>query len=179
EISPSMLRDVGCRYVIIGHSERRRLFGETDAQIHLKLDAAVKAGLNPILCVGETLQERREGKTWAVLERQLREAFGGNFIEETGDFSGHIIAYEPVWAIGTGQTANPGDAESVHQRIKTFISEGTKRGVPHVLYGGSVTENNIEALMKEAHVDGVLVGGSSLSAESFLKIIKLGAAVKN
>jgi len=180
EIAPSMLRDVGCRYVIIGHSERRQFFGESDAEIHRKLNAIIKWGLKPILCIGETLQERLNGKTWAVLEQQLRQAFGKLLggPAKAVSLSEWLIAYEPVWAIGTGETPAPGDAGSVLQKIQACLSEGLKGGRPRVLYGGSVNENNIEIFMKEKAIDGVLVGGASLSAEKFLEIIKRGASVK-
>lgn len=180
EISPSMLRDVGCRYVIIGHSERRHIFGETDPEIRRKLDAVIKRGLRPILCIGETLEERQGGRTWAVLESQLSKAFG-KFLqghEEPAYVSEWIIAYEPVWAIGTGQTPTPGDVASVHQKVREYLSEGLKKGRPRILYGGSVNEDNIETFMKEKEIDGVLVGGASLSADKFLKIIDRGTLVK-
>ncbi len=180
EIAPSMLREVGCRYVIIGHSERRQIFGETDPEIHEKLDAIVKCDLRPILCIGETLQERKDGKTWAVLERQLSEAFG-EILQGHGtpeNISEWIIAYEPVWAIGTGQTPTPGDVASVHRKVRECLCQGLKKGRPRILYGGSVNETNIETFMKEKQIDGVLVGGASLSADKLIKIIERGTAVK-
>ncbi|HIE64733.1 MAG: triose-phosphate isomerase [Nitrospira sp.] len=180
EVSPSMLRDVGCRYVIIGHSERRQFFGETDAEIHRKLNAIIKCGLRPILCIGETLQERQDGKTGSVLEHQLKQAFG-KFLqgdEEAAGVPEWIIAYEPVWAIGTGQTPTPGEVGSVLQQIGKSLFEGLKSRRPRVLYGGSVNEGNIEIFMKEQALDGVLVGGASLSADKFLEIIKRGTSVK-
>ncbi len=169
EISPRMLREL-CQYVIIGHSERRGLFGETDREINKKIRAAAKEGLIPILCVGETAEERREGKTWRVIERQLSEAL------DLGNLSEVLIAYEPVWAIGTGMTPHPSEAEAVHFQICNYLSQGEKSA--RILYGGSANDKNIEGFMKEPHINGVLAGGASLSPEVFAKIIKLGSAAK-
>ncbi|MFQ5579095.1 MAG: triose-phosphate isomerase [Nitrospiria bacterium] len=184
EISPPMLRDVGCGYVIIGHSERRQLFGETDEAIHRKLEAVIAYGLRPILCIGETLLERQAGKTWSVLKRQLEQTFG-KFLhgrEEGARLPEWIVAYEPVWAIGSGQTPTPEDVGSVLQKIGGFFSEGLAEGQeksrPRILYGGSVNEDNIETFMKDRELDGVLVGGASLSAEKFLKIVECGTSAR-
>ncbi len=171
EISPRMLREV-CRYVIIGHSERRSLFGETNLEIKKKIRAALKEGLVPILCIGETAEARREGKTWRVIEQQLSEALD----RDLGDLSGMLIAYEPVWAIGTGITPHPSEAEAVHFQIGNYLSQAGRSA--RILYGGSVNDKNIEGFMKEPHINGVLAGGSSLSPEVFAKMIQLGSAAK-
>jgi triosephosphate isomerase len=178
EISPLMLRDVGCRYVIIGHSERRTYFGETNAVIHKKIAAALRAGLIPILCIGETREEREAKKTWEIIKRQLKEALD----DLRPGPSDWIIAYEPVWAIGTGVTPQPSEAESVHRQIRDFfrsLSEEEEAETPRILYGGSATEKNIAAFMEEADIDGVLAGGASLFAESFCNMIELGVKAKN
>ncbi|MDC4224099.1 MAG: triose-phosphate isomerase [Candidatus Manganitrophus sp.] len=176
EISPLMLRDAGCRYVIIGHSERRTYFGETNALIHKKVGAALRAGLIPILCVGETREERQEERTWEVIERQLREALD----DLRPGPSDWIIAYEPVWAIGTGLTPQPSEAETVHRQIRDFFRSrsGEAADTPRILYGGSATEKNIAAFMEEADIDGVLAGGASLFADSFCNMIELGVKAK-
>ncbi len=167
EISSRMLCETGCQYVIIGHSERRIHFGEKDAVLSKKVDSAIEAGLIPILCVGESAQERDEGRTLEVVTRQVREGCGRNI----GTLQA-IIAYEPIWAIGTGRTPVPSEVDQVHQAIaEVFEREET----PRILYGGSVNEGNVAAIMKEPHVDGMLVGGASLSVETFLNIVKAGA----
>lgn len=171
EISASMLVDAGCRYAIIGHSERRTLFGETDAFINRKMAAALSVGLNPIFCIGETLEEREQEKTFPVVERQIRD--GLNNLAE-GDIRKVLIAYEPVWAIGTGKTATPAQAQAVHAFIRGIIDGLSSPGLSQdirVIYGGSVNPGNITALMKEADIDGALVGGASLEVGSFLEII--------
>ncbi len=164
EISARMLCEAGCQYVIIGHSERRNYFGESDSVVSAKVLSAIGAGLIPILCVGETAKEREEGKTLEVVARQVKEGFS----RVTGDFSHCVVAYEPIWAIGTGRTPSPSEVEQVHQEIARSVA-GCR-----ILYGGSVNEGNVAALMKEPHVDGMLVGGASLSAETFLNIVQLG-----
>ncbi len=177
EISPLMLRDAGCRYVIIGHSERRTYFGETNALVHKKIGAALRAGLIPILCVGETREEREAERTWEVIERQLKEALD----DLRPGPSDWLIAYEPVWAIGTGLTPQPDEAEAVHRQIRNFfrsLFEETGADTPRILYGGSVTEKNIAAFMKKDDIDGVLAGGASLSADSFCNMIALGVQAK-
>ena len=170
EISPLMVKDVGCSYVILGHSERRHIFSETDELINKKVLSAVNHGLIPILCVGETLQEREEDKTKEVIERQVKEGLKG--LNETSEF---VIAYEPVWAIGTGKTATPELAEEVHSFIREILAEmfgKEKADSIRILYGGSVKPENAAGLMSQPNIDGSLVGGASLKAESFAKIVK-------
>jgi triosephosphate isomerase (TIM) len=171
DIAPGMLLDAGCTRVIIGHSERRRDHGETDHQVNQKLKAALAAGLKPIVCVGETLEEREAGSTERVLERQFRGGFAGLTPQE---FSRIIVAYEPVWAIGTGRTATPEMAAASHALLRKlaggeFGAEGA--AALRILYGGSVKPENIGKLMAEEEIDGALVGGASLDADSFLAII--------
>ncbi len=171
EIAAGQLADAGCRYVIVGHSERRRLFGETNAIVHKKLGAALGAGLSPILCVGETLEERESQKTWGVLAEQFRAAISGLPPVEAAKIT---AAYEPVWAIGTGKTASPGQAEEAHAFIRKLASQAHGDGFAaglRILYGGSVKAENIDALMAQPDVDGALVGGESLKPISFLRII--------
>jgi len=170
EISPLMLKDVGCSYVILGHSERRHIFGETDELINKKVTSAVNHGLIPILCVGETLQDREEGKTKDVVGRQVREGLKG--LAEDSEF---VVAYEPVWAIGTGKTATPELAEEVHSFIREVLAEmfgKEKADSVRILYGGSVKPENAAGLLKQPNIDGSLVGGASLKADSFAKIVK-------
>jgi len=173
-ISPLMLKDVGCRYVIIGHSERRQYFGETDATVNRKLKAALEVGLTPIFCFGETLAEREEGQTLTRVGTQLDNGLQGLDPEKLRSL---VMAYEPVWAIGTGRTATPAQAQEVHafirQRLGAVWGEALAGSI-RILYGGSVTPDNIASLITEADIDGALVGGASLSAESFLKIVRLG-----
>jgi triosephosphate isomerase len=169
EVSAPMLLDHGCRYVLVGHSERRSLYGENDADVAARFAAALDAGLEPILCVGETLQEREEGHTEAVVERQLQavlERCGAN------GFRRAIVAYEPVWAIGTGQTATPDQAQAVHAFIRDkFASrDDIIAGQLRILYGGSVNGSNAADLFAREDIDGGLVGGASLKAEDFLAI---------
>jgi triosephosphate isomerase len=175
EISPLMLRDVGCRYVIVGHSERRRHFHEDDAFTNRKVVAAFEHGLVPILCVGETLEERRAGRTNAVLERQLTSALQGLSRERIERL---VIAYEPVWAIGTGETASPEDAEAGARFLRSLLAglydEETAASV-RVQYGGSVKPENARELMALPDVDGALVGGASLDPETFAGIVKEAA----
>ena len=173
EISPLMLKDLGCSYVILGHSERRHIFGETDELINKKVASAVKHGLVPILCVGELLEERESGKTKSVVERQLLEGLKG--LKEGDEF---VIAYEPVWAIGTGKTATPEQAQEVHKFIRELLAENFGREKAErvrILYGGSVKPENIKGLMEMPDIDGALVGGASLRAASFAKIVAFDA----
>ncbi len=175
EISPIMLKDLGCSYVIVGHSERRRLFGETDSLINKKLKAALDAEITPILCVGETLDERRAGKTQRVLEMQIR---GG--LEGLGLSENLVIAYEPVWAIGTGVNAEPAEAEASARFIrellvKLFNTEIAQR--IRILYGGSVKPANFEGFLKQPDIDGALVGGASLDPEAFAHLVELAEGV--
>lgn len=173
EISPHMVKDCGCRYILIGHSERRHVFGETDKDVNKKILAAFEAGLEPVLCIGELLNERESGETDKVLERQINSAFQGI---DRALMERVVIAYEPVWAIGTGKVATPEMAEEAHlvirEKIKAFFDKETSELVP-VIYGGSVKPDNIEGLYKMDNIDGVLVGGASLEKESFLSIINI------
>jgi triosephosphate isomerase len=171
EISAGLARGAGARFVLIGHSERRHLFGETEADTAKKVAAALKAGLTPVICVGETLPEREAGETLRVIRRQLRAALEG---QEAGVVAGVLIAYEPVWAIGTGRTATPQDAAEAHAALKTELRAlgGERSGAVPVLYGGSVNRANVAGLLAVEDVDGVLVGGASLDAEQWLAIVR-------
>jgi triosephosphate isomerase (TIM) len=171
DVSPGMLLDAGCTHVIIGHSERRRDHGETDHQVNQKLKAALAAGLVPIVCVGETLEEREANATERVLERQFLGGFAGLTPQ---DFSRIMIAYEPVWAIGTGRTATPEMAAASHACLRKLagkeFGEAIASGL-RILYGGSVKPENIGGLMAQEEIDGALVGGASLEAGSFAAIV--------
>jgi triosephosphate isomerase len=172
EISVAMLREAGCTHVIIGHSERRQLFGETNETVNRRLHAALGGGLVPIVCVGETLAEREADATAAVIERQIETAFTG---VRSDQLAGCVIAYEPVWAIGTGRTATPGQAQEVHHAIRrqlVGLGSQTTADRTRILYGGSVKPDNIDALMAEPDIDGALVGGASLDAASFTRIVQ-------
>ena len=172
EVAPSMLKEAGCAYAIIGHSERRQYFGETDETVNRKVKAALKAGLIPIMCVGELLEEREAGKTMQVVEKQVRGGIAGISSDAIAQI---IIAYEPVWAIGTGKTATPAQAQEVHKAIRALIAAlaGTQVAVGlRILYGGSVKADNVDVLMREEDIDGALVGGASLKADSFARIVK-------
>jgi len=171
EVSPLMLKDAGCTFVIIGHSERRQHFHETNAAINKKLQAALKAGLTPIMCIGETLGEREAQKTITVVETQLSEGLCGIGSETLLKI---VIAYEPVWAIGTGKTATPQQAQEVHAFIRSWIKERCGvdvAGQLRILYGGSIKPSNIQELMRQPDVDGGLVGGASLDCVSFTEIV--------
>lgn len=171
EISGPMLRDLGCSYVILGHSERRQYFAETDQQVAHKVKAAQRDGLLPIVCVGETLEERDRGDTLAVIRRQVR---GGLHEQEKAAVAALVIAYEPVWAIGTGRTATPEQAQEVHAAIRATVAELADQATAEavrILYGGSVKPDNVDALMAQADIDGALVGGASLQADSFARIV--------
>jgi triosephosphate isomerase len=157
EVSAAMLKEMGCRYAIVGHSERRQIYGETDKQVAAKFAAASGAGLTPILCVGETLAEREAGKTEEVVARQLGAVA----------FKDGVLAYEPVWAIGTGKNATPEQAQAVHAFLRKKVPQDTT-----ILYGGSVKAQNAAAIFKMPDVDGGLIGGASLVAEDFLAILK-------
>jgi len=172
EVSTAMLKDVGCSAVILGHSERRHIMGETNEMVNRKLKAALAAGLLPIVCVGELLEERNMGDTRAVVERQLTKGLDGLTPEETSKV---VLAYEPVWAIGTGKTATPRQAGEVHHYLRKLVSQRAGESVAaglRILYGGSVTPDNVKELMAEEDVDGALVGGASLKVDSFLKIVR-------
>jgi triosephosphate isomerase len=172
EISASMLKSVGCKYVIIGHSERRNIFGETDEMINMKIKKALSAGLKPIFCVGELLEERENGTTNDVVKRQILKG-----LEDisANDMKNIIIAYEPVWAIGTGKTATPVQAQEVHEFIRDLIGIKFTHTVSSTLiiqYGGSVKPDNAKELLSQKDIDGALVGGACLKADSFMGIIK-------
>jgi triosephosphate isomerase len=171
QISASMLTDAGCKYVIVGHSERRTLYGESDADVAVKFKVAQAGGLVPILCIGETLEEREDGKTETVVARQVKAV-----IDECGvtSLGNSVIAYEPVWAIGTGKTATPEQAQDVHAFIRSIISEydGELAQKIRILYGGSMNPGNAESLIGMADIDGGLIGGASLKADSFLDICR-------
>jgi triosephosphate isomerase (TIM) len=172
EISPLMLKEVGCQYVIIGHSERRHFFGESDETVNRRIKAALAQGLKVIFCIGETLKEREEGKTFSVIERQIEGGLKGLGDKELRNM---VIAYEPVWAIGTGKTATPEQAEEAHRFIREKVEKLYSREVSEeirIQYGGSVTPDNIKGLMNQPNIDGALVGGASLKAESFSKIVR-------
>ena len=172
EVSPMMLRDLGCTHVILGHSERRHLFGETDQAVMRKARAALDHGLTPILCAGETLDERETSRTFDVVERQIEHALRHVTPEEA---AGSVLAYEPVWAIGTGKTATPGQAQEVHAFIRRLVARSHGEGVARVirvLYGGSVKPDNAADLIAQPDVDGALVGGACLDAASFLAIVQ-------
>jgi len=176
EVAPSMLKDAGCSHVILGHSERRQYFGETDEGVAKKTKVALDNGLVPIACVGETLAEREAGKTMEVVGRQMDAVLKALTADEAGQI---VVAYEPVWAIGTGKVATPEQAQEVHAFIRVRIRE--VHGVVvadglRILYGGSVKPDNVAGLMALADVDGALVGGASLKADSFLKLVHYGKA---
>jgi triosephosphate isomerase len=172
EVAVDMLRDCGCRYVILGHSERRHVMGETDAIINRKVRAAVAGGLAAVLCVGELLSERQSGQTEEVLDRQMEGGLAGVSEPEAAQV---VIAYEPVWAIGTGVTATPEQAESAHEHLRKWLA---RRYTPafsekvRILYGGSVKADNAETLLGQPNVDGALVGGASLKSSTFVPIIE-------
>ena len=176
DVSTGMLLDAGCSHVIIGHSERRHDHGETDEQVNLKLKAALAAGLTPIVCVGETLEERESNQTQTVLERQFQRGFAGLTPQE---FSRIIMAYEPVWAIGTGRTATPEQAAESHAYLRELtrgqFGEEQAQSV-RILYGGSVKPQNVKGLMAQQDLDGALVGGASLKVDSFAAIIDYPSA---
>ena len=171
EVSPPMLVELGCAYAIVGHSERRQIFGESSAFVAKKAAALLAHGVRPIVCVGETLDEREAKRTFAVLEEQLRDSLAELAIEEAADV---VIAYEPVWAIGTGRTATPAIAQEVHAMIRGWLQTrfGTAGDAIRIQYGGSVKPDNVAELMAEPDIDGALVGGASLEAASFAGIVR-------
>jgi triosephosphate isomerase (TIM) len=173
ELSAEMAADGGATLALVGHSERRHVFGETDEEVLLKLDAAYRAGLTPVLCVGETLPERRDGRLQEVILRQLDAALSAGTRHRISGGALFMVAYEPVWAIGTGETATPEDAAEAHGILRARLSEGLGGGtaarIP-ILYGGSVKPSNAEGLLAASEVDGVLVGGASLDPDSFAAI---------
>lgn len=172
EISVSMLRDLGCRYTLVGHSERRCLFGETNAIVASKFSQAIQGSVTPILCVGETLAEREQGKTAVVIQEQLAEVL--RLKDNLPALSSLIVAYEPVWAIGTGQAASPEQAQGVHQMIREVVGQVAADLVANtrILYGGSVKPGNAAALFEMPDVDGALVGGAALDPNAFIEIGK-------
>ena len=175
EVSAPMLRDAGCTHVIVGHSERRQFFGETDETVAKRVASAQGNGLVPIVCVGETLQQREAGSTLAVIERQVR---GGLLGRDPAAIRALVVAYEPVWAIGTGKVASPEQAQEVHEFIRRTLMQlagAEAANACRVLYGGSVKPDNIDELMRQPDIDGALVGGASLQVESFVRIAKFVA----
>jgi len=171
EVSATMLKDIGVTNVILGHSERRALYGETDAFINRKVLLALSEGMEIDLCIGETLEEREAGKLEEVLSRQVEEGLKGVSAEQMKHIT---LAYEPVWAIGTGKTATPEDADAAHAYVRSLVEKLYNKGVAEELiiqYGGSVKASNVKALMSKEHIDGALVGGASLSVEQFLPIV--------
>ncbi len=178
EISPVMLKDAGCSFVIIGHSERRHIFGETDAEVAEKVRSALDHGLNPVICVGETLEEREQGQTNDVTSGMVKAGFSKVKPEE---ISSVVVAYEPVWAIGTGKEAKPDDAADVISNIRKTVDSLFGKGASdslRVLYGGSVKSANIRSFMVKEDIDGALVGGASLDPEEFFKIIEAAYKAK-
>ena len=174
QISGAMLREAGAEYVIVGHSERRRLFGETDQSVNRKTVAAMAAGLTPIVCIGETLVEREANQTLAVLDRQIKDGLDGLSGEQAGSL---VIAYEPVWAIGTGRNATPAQAQEAHAHIRSRLRQGFGAEAAErcrLLYGGSVKPDNIADLRAQPDVDGALVGGASLEVRSWFEIVTRG-----
>ena len=176
EVSAPMLKEAGAEYVIIGHSERRRLFGDTDETVNRKLLAAVAAQLTAIVCIGETLEQREQNETLAVLDRQIKDGLDGLSADQIG---GLVIAYEPVWAIGTGRNATPEQAGEAHAHIRSRLRQwfgGNAADQCHIIYGGSVKPDNIRELSSLDDVDGALVGGASLDVRGFFEIVSRGRA---
>ncbi len=174
EIAPGMVKAAGCRHAIIGHSERRQLFGETDGDVNRKVQAALAVGLIPVLCIGETEAEREAAQTFSVLDKQVRLGLEGVSLRNPGDL---VVAYEPVWAIGTGKTATREQAQEAHAFIRGLLRElygESTADAMRLLYGGSVKPDNIAALMGMDDIDGALVGGASLEPETFARIVRLG-----
>ncbi len=172
EISADMLVSAGCQYVIIGHSERRQYFGETDETVNRKISAALAANLIPVFCIGETESERDSGKTFSVLDKQVKDGLNMRVVNELGSL---VIAYEPVWAIGTGKTATGDQAQEAHKYIRSLISDMFGAALAdsvRILYGGSVKPANVSELMAMPDIDGALVGGASLDPDSFSQIVK-------
>jgi triosephosphate isomerase len=171
EVSPGMIKEAGAEFAIIGHSERRRLFGETDPIVNRKVTAAIGAGLTPIMCVGETLEERERNETLAILDRQIKQGLDGVSSGQVGDL---VVAYEPVWAIGTGKVATTAQAQEAHAHIRGRLRQWFGADAAekcHILYGGSVKPDNVADLMREPDVDGALVGGASLDVRGFSEIV--------
>ena len=172
EIAPPMLSELGCTMAIIGHSERRHIFGESDALINRRVAGCLRFGLIPVLCIGETLAEREAGRTKAILEQQVRAGLAGVVIDAPERL---VIAYEPVWAIGTGKTASEEQAQEAHEFVRNLLAslyEKTVAAHLRILYGGSVNPGNVDSLMRQPDIDGALVGGAALKADSFTRIIQ-------
>lgn len=172
EISPAMLIDAGCEWTIIGHSERRGILGETDSVVKKKIKASLDDGLNVIVCVGETLEQREDGKTIDIVTSQVQSALKDLELDDVARF---VIAYEPIWAIGTGKNATPEEAEHVHATIREITGNifGQDSELLRIIYGGSVNVDNIEELINMDNIDGALIGGAGLNAESFVSIVKI------
>ena len=171
EISAEMLQDVGCVMAIVGHSERRQVFGETDTMINRRITGALQSGLVPVFCIGETLDQREADQTFAVLEAQVRAGLAGLELIDGAEI---VVAYEPVWAIGTGKTATEAQAQEAHDFIRKLLADIYEKNIAaqiRILYGGSVKPENIDILMQQEDIDGALVGGAALNAESFERII--------
>jgi triosephosphate isomerase len=171
EISGTMLRDVGCGMAIVGHSERRHVFGESDQMINRRVKGALQSGLIPVFCIGETLEQREAGQTMQVLEKQVRAGLDSVALTDGGQL---VVAYEPVWAIGTGKTATEAQAQEAHSFIRGLLADLYEKNIAaqmRILYGGSVKPDNIDILMQQNDIDGALVGGAALNAESFERII--------
>ena len=171
EIAPTMLLDAGCRYVILGHSERRQFFGETDQTVNRKIRAAVDAGLKPVFCIGESEAERDAGQTFSVLDKQIQNGLENFFLQ---DLQTLVVAYEPVWAIGTGKTATKDQAQEAHAHIRSKLAKLFSADFAQqvrILYGGSVKPSNVKELMAMPDVDGALVGGASLDPETFSQLV--------
>jgi len=178
EVSCGMLKDLGCKYVILGHSERRAIFGETDLDVNTKLKAVLKTGLTPIVCVGETLTQRDAGETQSVVRGQCTHSLAGLTGEQMAKT---VLAYEPVWAIGTGKTATPAQAEEVHADIRQLLQtmfDGAVANSVVIQYGGSVKADNADELLSQPNIDGALVGGASLKADSFLPIVRAALKIR-
>jgi triosephosphate isomerase len=172
EVSAEMIKAAGAEYVIIGHSERRQYFGETDLSVNKKIRAAIGSGLKPVLCIGETETDRDEEKTFSILDKQVSNGLKGLSFDELGNL---VLAYEPVWAIGTGKTASVDQVDEVHQYLRSLLEKLFSKdfsGKTRILYGGSVNPDNVKELMGIKDVDGALVGGASLDADKFINIIK-------
>lgn len=178
EISCGMLKDLGCKYVIIGHSERRAIFGESDADVNTKLQTVLKSGLTPIVCIGETLAQRESGATQTVVRGQCTHSLAGLTSDQMAKT---VLAYEPVWAIGTGKTATPAQAEEVHADIRELLKELFDASVANsvvIQYGGSVKADNANELLSQPNIDGALVGGASLKSDAFLPIVQAAMKIK-
>jgi len=178
EVSCAMLKDLGCNYIILGHSERRAIFGESDLDVNTKLHAVLKSGLTPIVCVGETLAQREAGSTQSIVRGQCTQSLAGLSGEQMRKT---VLAYEPVWAIGTGKTASPGQAEEVHADIRQLLLtmfDATVANSVVIQYGGSVKADNANELLSQPNIDGALVGGASLKAETFLPIVQAAMKIK-